>query len=211
MKYIILIFTLLPFWSYGQKTQDELLPLEIPDFEIESNEILFREIIEFEGDQKKLHATGLKAISDLYRSSKSVIDLNDLENGTLIVKGNLPLSIDGYYFILGGIKPIQITYLMEHTLAIESKDNRIRITLDSFRFLSGTSSDGETLTFNPPNNLDKSYLESFIELKNSEKLKKRELANAYNMSLVLNELDKIASEIFFQINKSYEKDLNDDW
>jgi hypothetical protein len=211
MRYFIVLFSLWSFSGFCQNANNDLAPLEIPKFEIESNEIFFREIMEFQGTQKKLHSIGLKAISEIYRSSKSVIDLNDVENGILIVKGNLPLTIDGAYFIMGSIKPLQISYVVEHTLAIESRENRIRVTIDKFKFISGASSDGESLTFNPPNNLDKGYLDTFIGLSNSENLKKREKANAYNMSLILNELDRRVTGILDQIKDSYQKNLKDDW
>lgn len=211
MKSILLFFIFLPFYCFSQGNGNEIFPLEIPEFEVNSGEIIYRDIFEYQSPQKKLHSIGLKAISELYRSSKSVIDLNDLENGVMIVKGNLPLEINGYYVPLGSFTPIKITYTLEHVLMIESKDDRIRVSLDKFKFISGVSSDGQTMTFNPPNNLDEQYLLSYKNLILNKNSKKREQASIYNMSLVLNELNKISLGILDQIQGIYTRNLKDDW
>jgi hypothetical protein len=211
MKFILSFFFLIPFFCFSQNTGNEIYPLSIPEFEVSSGEIIYREILEYQANQKKLHSIGLKTISELYRSSKSVIDLNDIENGTLIVKGNLPLVVNGYYVPLGSYSPIQITYMLEHVLTIESKENRIRVSLDKFKFISGVSSDGTNMTFNPPSNLDEQYLKVYRTAIIEKNSKKREKANLYNMSIVLNELNKISIRMLEQIQENYTTYLKDDW
>lgn len=211
MRFILYFFFILPIYCIGQTNGNEIYPLDIPDFEFNSGEIIYRDIFEYQANQSKLHSIGLKTVSELYRSSKSVIDLNDLENGILIVKGNLPLVVSGYYVPLGSFLPIQITYTLEHVLMIESKDDRIRVSLDKFKFISGVSSDGQIMTFNPPNNLDEQYLKSYQNLILEKNPKKREKANLYNMSIVLNELNGISLRILDRIQEIYTKDLKDDW
>ncbi|MDO8965115.1 hypothetical protein [Algoriphagus sp.] len=211
MKFILSIFFFLPFLCLSQVAKNEIYPLDIPEFEVNSGEIIYREIFEFQADQKKLHSIGLKTISELYRSSKSVIDLNDLENGILVVKGNLPLQANGYYVPMGNYLPLKVTYTLEHVLMIESKDSRIRVTLDKFKFISAVTSDGQITTFNQPNNLDEQYIKNYKNLILNEKAKKRENANFYNMSVILNELNQISLILLDQIQENYTKNLKDDW
>jgi len=211
MKIIIVFLFLFPTFSFGQISDSDITPKEIPKFEIQLKEIFYQSIFEIEDKKSKLHSIGLKAISELYRSSKSAIDLNDLENGVLIVKANLPLILDGYFVPLGSYKPIQIIYTLEHVLILESKDQKVRVTLDRFKFISGVSSDGEVLTFNPPSNLDQEYLNVYQKELESRNLKKRELANLYNKSLVLNELNNISLNLMDQLEEIYFSELNDDW
>jgi len=211
MKITIVFLFLFPTLSFSQISDSDITPKEIPKFQIQSEEIFYQSIFEIEDKKSKLHSIGLKAISELYRSSKSAIDLNDLENGVLIVKANLPLVLDGYFVPLGSYKPIQIIYTLEHVLILESKDQKVRVTLDRFKFISGVSSDGEVLTFNPPNNLDQEYLNFYQKSLESRNLKKRELANLYNKSLVLNELNNISLNLMDQLKQIYFSELNDDW
>jgi len=211
MKITIVFLFLFPTFSFSQISDSDITPKEIPKFQIQSEEIFYQSIFEIEDKKSKLHSIGLKAISELYRSSKSAIDLNDLENGVLIVKANLPLVLDGYFVPLGSYKPIQIIYTLEHVLILESKDQKVRVTLDRFKFISGVSSDGEVLTFNPPNNLDQEYLNFYQKSLESRNLKKRELANLYNKSLVLNELNNISLNLMDQLKQIYFSELNDDW
>lgn len=210
IKILLLIF-LLPFLGFSQTNKNDIIPLQVPSFEFDSQEILFREIFEFDATQKEIHSSCLKAVSELYRSSKSVIDLNDSEGGELIVKGNLPMVIDGFFVFLGGIKPIQITYTMEHSLIMESKDGRLRISISRFKFLDGSSDDGQYLVFNPPNNLDENYVKNFELESQNQKLKKNQIANLYNQSLILNEINRISDSIINQIQQIVKEELEDDW
>lgn len=211
MRLILLLFLFVPLIGFSQIKDSDLIPKSIPEFEIQSNEIVYQNIFEFESKKSRLHSIGLKAISDIYRSSKSVIDLNDLENGILIVKGNLPLKIDGYFVPLGSYRPIQITYTLEHVLTIESKDKKTRVTIDRFKFIGGTSSDGQSFAFNPPNNLDQGYIKYYKSEAQTKNPKKREIANIYNKSLVLNSLNEISLNLMDQIKVIFTKELNDDW
>lgn len=204
---LITIFILFSFQSFGQIKDSDLKPLPLPDFVIESNEIIYREIIEIEGTKENLHSTGLKSISDLYRSSKSVIDLNDVESGTIVVKGNLPMTLESYYVFMG-YKPTTTTYIVSHTLTIESKENRIRVTITNFKFESAIDMNG-TLELN--SKIDKQYIDKFKTLKNSNNLKKPEIATLHAMSLILNSLDITVDELMKDILKNYKNSKNDDW
>jgi hypothetical protein len=211
MKKLVLLFLLIPFFAIGQVTDTDLIPYEIPNFEFQSGEILLREIANFEADQKKLHSIAQKSISEMYRNSKAVTDLNDIENGLLIIKGTLPLSINGFYAVFGSYKPLNITYDLNHVLTIESRENRIRISIDKFSFSSAISSDGQTMVFNPENKLDENYINVYKQSLSINRLKKADIANTYNKSLILNELNLIGITLIEKIQEIYIKELNDDW
>lgn len=211
MKKLVLVLLFIPFLAKGQITDADLSPYEIPNFEFQSGEILLREIVNFEVDQKRLHSIAQKSISQLYRNSKAVTDLNDIENGLLIIKGTLPLSINGFYAVFGSYKPLSITYVLNHVLTIESRENRIRISIDKFSFSSAISSDGQTMVFNPVNKLDQNYINVYKESLSVKKPKKVDIANNHNKSLILNELNLIGLTLIEKIQEIYINELNDDW
>lgn len=210
-KIIILLMLFYPLILIGQTTDSDLIPFEIPQLQFQAGEIIFREVVSFEEDQKKLHSIGLKSISELYRNSKSVIDLNDPENGLIIVKGVLPLRLNGFYVVLGGYRPLDVTYSLNHVLTIESRENRIRVSIDRFSFSSSESSDGQIMVFNPENKLDENYVEIFEQSLNISKPKKADIANTYNKSIIINELNLIALSLIEKIKEIYLSELEDDW
>jgi len=89
----------------------------------DSGEFQYQDVIDVEGRTKsELHAKAREWIAMNYISANDVIQLDDEERGLMIVKG-----------AYGGISHLLISnWTVRHTLKIESRDGRLRVTINQF-------------------------------------------------------------------------------
>jgi len=203
----ILVLYLLAFGNVFGQSKD-LEYFEMPNFAITDGRVIYRNVLEFEASQSLLHSTALRYASEYYKSAKSVIDVNDSENGLLIIKGTFEFIFDGYISPLGTFTPISLPYTVNHVLTIESKNNRIRYTIDKFTIKSNLVS--ELIAVNPTDPIE-DYIFAYNEFEKINKPKKRDTANQYNRSILLNKIDLITRSFELEIEPFFYKFLKDDW
>lgn len=211
MKLILSFFLLLPLLAFGQKVGSNLYPLDIPEFQFESGEIIYQQIFKVKANQNTLRSLGLEAISEMYRSSDAVIDLDDLDNGIIVAKGNIHFFMNGYYAVFGSYVQNKTVYTVSHSLKIEFKEEKVRLTFSKFRFLKAELNDGTKLNFEYSNELDEEYVNFYKTTLKDPKQSKTVKANIYNKGLILNELDRISKSFLEKFQESYLKNLKDDW
>lgn len=123
MKKITLLLCVMSFFALGF-SQDEVYktPLTLDDNE----QIYFEEIISLTGfTSEQIYAKIRYKLSELYRSSKTVIDLDDKENGKIIIKGIIN------YTATDGMMTANCP--MYHTLKIFIKDEKVKVRLENLR------------------------------------------------------------------------------
>ncbi len=116
-KTIILFFYLVSFAVFGQK-----LPLDE-----ETQKVTFTDVSEVPGlKQDEIYSKVKTWISSNFRSSKSVIDLDDKEGGKIIIKGNIDVGVvkDVMTSFDGGYYNFVMTILM--------KDGKYKVSATNF-------------------------------------------------------------------------------
>jgi hypothetical protein len=206
MKKILVLYLLAIGNVFGQSRDLEYF--DMPNFEIIEGKVIYRDVLEFEANQSLLHSTALRYASEFYKSAKSVIDVNDSENGLLIIKGTFEFMFDGFYSPFGTFTSISLPYTVNHVLTIESKNNRIRYTIDKFTIKSNLVS--ELIAVNPTEPIE-DYIFAYNEFEKIKKPKKRDTAVQYNRSILLNEIDLITKSFELEIEPFFKKLLKDDW
>jgi hypothetical protein len=99
----------------------------------EKGEVAFQGVVLVEGASKaELRSRARAWIATTYRSANDVVQLDDVDAGTIIVKGNL----GSIWKCWGAMREDHF----RHTLTLEIKDGRYRYTFDAFSVTwSGTS------------------------------------------------------------------------
>lgn len=111
-KLLLILWVVMPLFCYSQNYLDS-----IP---FEDDIITFTKIIEFENfSSNQLYNKTKLLISDIYKSGKAVIDIEN-PNSSIVVKGI------SYYPLKDWLGTVQ--QKMEHTLKFEFKDEKIRLT-----------------------------------------------------------------------------------
>jgi hypothetical protein len=183
-------------YDYG-KTPFEIVCPTIPDFENGTSEIKYQKVFEIKGTQKALHGTALKYIGEFYKSAKSVIDINDSENGLILVKGTFVRQYSRYY---RKAQMMSMTLETDHNLMFEIKDNRIRITIDNLKIKINNSLPGD--------------FEDFITAYNSKdgvNGNEEDFRFKANMGVPINLVDNDVNAFMNGINDYFEKEAKDDW
>lgn len=183
-------------YIYG-KTPFEIICLGIPDFDFNNGKVRYQRIFEIEGDKKILHGIALKYIGEFYKSAKSVIDVNDPQNGLIIVKGTLSRSYLKYY---RKTEMKRMSLETNHNLLFEIKDNRIRITIDNLLI-----------------RIDNSQLGAFEEFINAYNSRngidgnEEDFRFKANMGLPIDVIDKDLTSFLNGITTYFRREIEDDW
>lgn len=122
MKTILVLLSLLI--NIASLAQEELyrLPLKFDG----DNKVYFEEISEVKGfTSAQIHSSIRAGIAEVYKSSKTVIDLDDKEGGQIFVKGFI------VYNATDGI--VSVNCNLYHTVKIYIKDEKVRIVFDNLR------------------------------------------------------------------------------
>lgn len=183
-------------------------PFPLPDFPYQDGEVVYQEIYEFDADQQKLFGIALKYVSDYYKSAKAVIDVSDSDNGLVIAKGIFLIQSDVYYNFMGGTQKTSYQYDGYHTLKIETKDKKVRVTIDKLLLVTEANiSEGIPRSETPINYMIEQYgiYETF------KKPKKRELLAQVNRSSILHEIHLQSYNFLLSLKPYFEKELEDDW
>jgi hypothetical protein len=189
-------FPISRFYTYGN-TPFEIICQGIPEFESGKSEIKYQRVFEIEGQKNKLHGIALKYIGDFYKSAKSVIDVNDSENGLIIVKGTFVNSYSRYY---RKTQMMNMSLETDHSLMFEIKDNRIRITIDNLKIRVNGSSISDFEEF------IKAY-ESKDGLNGNEE----DFRFKANMGIPINLIHNDVTSFMDGIKNYFEKASKDDW
>ena len=124
MKKLLFLFVLFPFLCFGQndKVKECLAAIE-NQWEVQDGEVIVQKVLEFENISKDNIYIALKEyLTKNYGSQKEVIQIDDRENGIVIIKGIFKQE-GGNIWI--GQKSEQSIW---HILKFEIKDNRMRAT-----------------------------------------------------------------------------------
>lgn len=191
------------------RSRDQIpAPLPLPDFPYVDNDILYQQVFEFDSDQTTLYGIALKYVSDYYKSAKAVIDVTDPATGLIIVKGNFKYASEFYYQFFGTNKDVTV-YTTGHTLKLEVKDNKIRVSINNLIILKE----------HMEANLVGAYLGSsvselidlYTDYERINKPKRREKLQQVNRSELLNELHMYALGFILELSPYFDKQLNDEW
>jgi len=108
----------------------EMKCLALPEMPLEEGDLKYQQVFDIEGSQKDLHSAAVRFIAETYKSSKAVIDLNDSETGILVAQGFLNEVVELYM----SKKSTQlIPHQLYHKLSIETKDNKVRVSITEIR------------------------------------------------------------------------------
>ena len=117
-----------PFLAFAQNDQVNSLLHSISEkYKIEDGNVVIQKVIEFENISKdNLYLSAKEYLTSNYGSFKEVLQVDDKENGLIIIKGLFAdiycndEKIFGYY---------GIEHKIWHILKIDIKDNRVRLTI----------------------------------------------------------------------------------
>lgn len=116
-------------YQYG-KEGFEIKCLALPDLPLEEGDLKYQQVFDIEGSQKDLHSAAVRFIAETYKSSKAVIDLNDSEAGILVAQGYLNDAVELYW---SKKSTNLIPHQLYHKLSIETKDNKVRVSVTEIR------------------------------------------------------------------------------
>jgi len=186
-------------------------PLPLPEFPIVNGNVVYQKVFEFEGaDTGTLYGIALRYVSEYYRSAKTVIDVTDPISGLVVVKGNFSITSDVYFRFFGTMKS-QREQRTAHTLKIECRPGRVRVTIDNLQVIQEAYPDlGVPYSEIPISDLIKAanQYESYAA---SEKPKKGEKLKQVNRTILLDELDLKASLFLQELRPFFGKELAEDW
>lgn len=233
MKKILFVVSLLMFISFGHsqnKLNEYVTSLEgvIEEQEVKVNtdgSIQIQEIFEFGEDYtfNKLYNLAKSYIINGYNSPNHVIQLDDKENGRIIVKGNYEtLTCDCSDVVLLGSA---MEYTPKHTLQIDCKEGRMRITIKVWSITQKSGAVGnayapslEYIDFFPSDFFPYStqgkvfYSRSFANNFTGKQLLKAEYHEASVILQVILLMESQIKSIESSIEKSKSDDsMNDDW
>lgn len=133
---ISILLILIAFNSFSQK------------IEITKNELLtYQGVVTVPGkDSKQIYGLLKEWVARNYKSAKDVIQVDDSENGKLILKGEDKYFID----VAMGVKAENICF---HTITLETKVEKFRFTIEITEVTTGTLKQpilSDVLLSNPP-------------------------------------------------------------
>lgn len=116
-----IILTLIAFNTFGQNV--EMTKDELP---------LYQGVVSVTGkDGKQIYGLLKEWVAKSYKSAKDVIQVDDPENGKLVLKG-----IDKYFIEAAmGVKVENVCY---HTITLETKPDKFRFTIEVTEVTTGT-------------------------------------------------------------------------
>lgn len=201
-----------PMYPEGSPSaKDVPEPYLLPDFPIVNGTVVYQRVFEFEGaSQEQLYGVALRYVSEYYRSAKSVIDVTDPVSGLVVVKGNFSVVSDVYYSLFGTQKTQQVKRTA-HTLKIESRPGRIRVTIDNLEVINESDPAlGVTYSEVPIMSLIQEY-EAYERTYADQKPKKNTKLQQVNRSILLDELDLNAYRFMEDLRPFFDKELGEDW
>ncbi|MFN3758426.1 MAG: DUF4468 domain-containing protein [Algoriphagus aquaeductus] len=186
-------------------------PLLLPDFPMLNGQVVYQEVFDFQdSDQAALFGIALRYVSEYYKSAKTVIDVTDPVTGLVVVKGNFSIVSDVYYRFFGTQKAVAVNRT-GHTLKIESRPGRIRVTIDNLVVTQEANpATGVMFSEIPIQSLIGEY-EDYEQYAASQKPKKAQKLAQVNRSILLDELDLNAYRFLQGLKPYFEKELKEDW
>lgn len=201
-----------PLYPEGSSsTKDIPEPLQLPDFPMNNGDVIYQRVYDFDGaSQEELFGISLRYVSEYYRSAKSVIDVTDPITGLVVVKGNFSVISDVYYRFFGSQKT-QANQRTAHTLKIESRSGRIRVTIDNLVVTQEANpANGLPYVETPISDLIRDYRQ-YERMQADQKPKKGAKLQQVNRSIFLDELDLNAFRFLEELQPYFEKELGADW
>ena len=137
-KGLFLLTLVLSIFSDGafSQTREAPIPRQIPEIPIFDGERGYREVIVIQDSTKELYRELQLFLSNKYNSTKDVIDLSfDLSNqsaGIIVAKGKFQVATVSYNVMNKKYYKIITSYMVDHTVTFEIKNNRVRTTLSGF-------------------------------------------------------------------------------
>ncbi len=139
MKKILFLLTLVlsavSNTGYSQ-TKEVPIPRQIPEIPIFDGDRGYREIFIIQDSTKELYRELQLFLSNKYSRTKDVIDLSfDVSNqsaGIIVAKGKFQIATNSFNVMNKKYYKIITSYLVDHTITFEIKDNRVRATLNGF-------------------------------------------------------------------------------
>ncbi|OOG78300.1 DUF4468 domain-containing protein [Algoriphagus sp. A40] len=195
----------------GASARDIPEPLLLPDFPMKDGSVMYQEVFDFsDADQTELFGIALRYVSEYYKSAKTVIDVTDPVTGLVVVKGNFTVMSDVYYRFFGTQKTV-VVKRTGHTLKIESRPGRIRVTIDNLQVINEALPEaGIIYNESPILDLIRDY-ERYEQIYSRQKPKKAEKLAQVNRSILLDELDLNAYRFLQGLKPYFEKELKEDW
>lgn len=97
------------------------LEIGVPGKDLSTGDLVYQEVVEVTDiNAAQLYSRAKATITDLYKSAKDVVQLDDKDAGRIVAKGT--------YEIVGDALGTSIDYV-HHSLTIEAKDGRYRVTV----------------------------------------------------------------------------------
>lgn len=137
MKKLVILFVLAFFGlSAVAQTKEAPIPRDIPEIPIVEGERGYREIFIIQDSSKNLYQDLQLFLSNKYNSAKDVIDLSldmsDQSTGIIVAKGKFQIATNSYSVIGKKYYKSITSYMVDHQITFEIKENRVRATLNSF-------------------------------------------------------------------------------
>jgi hypothetical protein len=163
-----------------------------------------------------------KWLSINYKSSKHVIQLNDLESGTIIVKGiNTVKTKNALKKLYPNSSPEHNFYEFNHLIEINVKDNKFRITFTLIDIVSGVSlNDRFSMECINLQGVDQNSVDFYNEKMDSllrtglvGKKKRDEFKSESKdyLTVVNNDILQSAKEIMLSIDETVKESISDKW
>jgi hypothetical protein len=140
MKKIVVLLSLLPFFSFAQNNENTIsLPLDSA-----TNEIVYTEVVKVDSvSAADLYSRAKLFVADVYKSSKDVTQLNDDASKTILIK---PIT----YVQFSGLMTSAYSANVQYQLKIEIKDNRYRYRIEGFDYYERWDKNNRVLSLSEP-------------------------------------------------------------
>ena len=132
---LTLVLSIISNSAYSQ-TKEIPIPRQIPEIPIFDGDRGYREILIIQDSTKELYRELQLFLSNKYSRTKDVIDLSfDVSNqsaGIIVAKGKFQIGTNSFNVMNKKYYKSITTYLVDHTITFEIKNNRVRATLNGF-------------------------------------------------------------------------------
>jgi hypothetical protein len=180
------------------------ITFDINKLPVKDGLISYEKVIPQIGTKGSLQSSASRFVAEIYRSANDVIQLNDRESGIIIAKGNFEITNESKQLI--GNSNVISTRKILHTLKIELKDNRYKVTLSNFEFMN----DPNALIFN--GKVEPIYKEAISFQENPPSKNYNFHRKVFESSVYFFEaLDNYVGSFFELIEKEISKNQNEDW
>ena len=211
MKKLLFIMAFFPLFSFGQNDEINALLYSIKDkYTVQDGNIVVQKILEFNNITKdNIYMFIKEYMANIYGSLKEVLQVDDRENGAIIIKG-LYANIYCDEFLFGSA----VRQDVWHVLKCEIKENRVRITISMNKIDVYAPAGGSGAYYHPPKNYIE-YLTSYYPIDDGDRawaVKKTKAREGYIFYKAINKaVDTInAINVFVKKSSSIEK-VSDDW